>query len=146
MPLLHGADVEWRDQVVSEYDYSCQVFRPDTERMPLECRSYMVATDAWKYVHAPGFPPVLFDLTADPDELVDLGRSPDHGDVRQYMFNRLASWSLQYRQRETWSEDHNVKMTGMEEKLGVLIGYWDEQDAAGKDPKILPVRKPPDTV
>jgi len=31
----------------------------------------------------------------------------------------------------------------MEEKLGVLIGYWDEKDAQGKDPNILPVRKPP---
>ena len=58
------------------------------------------------------------------------------------MFNKLAEWSLQYRQRETWSEQRNVQMTGMEEQLGVLIGYWDEKDAAGKDPKILPVRTP----
>jgi len=30
----------------------------------------------------------------------------------------------------------------MEEKMGVIIGYWDEQSAAGKDPDILPKRKP----
>ena len=58
------------------------------------------------------------------------------------MFNKLADWALQYRQRETWSEEHNDKMTGIEEQFGVLIGYWNEDDAAGKDPKILPVRKP----
>lgn len=141
-PKIRGQAIEWRDCVISEYDYSCQVFRPETGRMPLDCRSYMVATKEWKYVHAPGYPPVLFDLINDPDELVDLGRDPNFEDIRRSMFNRLAGWALQYRQRETWSEDHNVKMTGMEEKLGVLIGYWDEESAAGKDPKILPKRKP----
>ncbi len=139
---IRGQAIEWRDCVISEYDYSCQVFRPETGRMPLDCRSYMVATKEWKYVHAHGYPPVLFDLINDPDELVDLGRAPNFEDIRRSMFNRLAGWALQYRQRETWSEDHNVKMTGMEEKLGVLIGYWDEESAAGKDPKILPKRKP----
>ena len=55
---------------------------------------------------------------------------------------KLANWSLTYRQRETWSEARNDHMTGIEEQMGVLIGYWNEEDAAGKDPKILPVRKP----
>ncbi|PSL19729.1 sulfatase-like hydrolase/transferase [Shimia abyssi] len=142
LPKLHGDTPEWRDFVISEYDYSCQVFRPETGKEPLECRSYMVATKDWKYVHAPGYPPVLFDLKNDPDEMTDLGRNPDHEDIRQSMFKRLGNWSLHYRQRETWSEPHNIKMTGMEEKLGVLIGYWDENDAKGKDPKILPRRKP----
>lgn len=142
MPKLRGQQVDWRDFVISEYDYSCQVFRPATERMPLDCRSYMIATTDWKYIHAPGFPPVLFDLVNDPDELTDHGQSPDHAAIRQDMFNRLAGWSLQYRQRETWTEERNLEMTGMEEKLGVLIGYWDETDADGKDPDILPKRKP----
>ncbi len=141
-PKIRGEATDWRDYVISEYDYSCQVFRPETGRVPLDCRSYMIATKRWKYVYAPGFAPVLFDLANDPDELTDLGRSPGHVDIRQSMFNRLAEWSLQYRQRESWSEHHNTRMTGMEEQLGVLIGYWDEKDAAGKDPNILPVRKP----
>ena len=143
MPSIHGESQQWRDYAISEYDYSCQVFRPKTGKQPLECRSYMIATKEWKLVHAPGYPPVLFDLVNDPNELKDLGRSTEHADIRQRLFNLLAEWSLQYRQRETWSEEHNLKMTGMEEKLGVLIGYWDELDAEGKDPKILPVRKPP---
>ena len=142
MPKLYGESTAWRDVAVSEYDYSCQVFRPETGRMPLDCRSYMVASTDWKFIHAPGYPPVLFDLKNDPQELVDLGRSEDHASVRQEMFNKLAQWALQYRQRETWSEEHNLHMTGMEEKLGVLIGYWDEASAEGKDPKILPRRTP----
>ena len=140
LPKLHGNDVAWRDYAISEYDYSCQVFRPETGRSPRDCRSYMVATTRWKFIHAPGFAPVLFDLENDPDELVDLGRSPEHSDIRSDMMQKLTDWSLRYRQRETWSEAHNIEMTGMEEQLGVLIGYWDEADAAGKDPKILPKR------
>ncbi|MDE0112515.1 MAG: sulfatase-like hydrolase/transferase [Albidovulum sp.] len=142
MPKIRGAATDWRDYVISEYDYSCQVFRPETGRAPLDCRSFMVATAQWKYVHAPGYAPVLFDLANDPDELTDLGRSPEHAGVRRSMFKQLAEWSLRFRQRETWSEERNVQMTGLEEQFGVLIGYWDEKDAADKDPKILPVRKP----
>lgn len=142
MPKIQGQETSWRKWAVSEYDYSCQVFRPETGRMPLDCRSYMIANEEWKYIYAPGFPPVLFDLLNDPDELNDLGRNPSYENIRQLMFNKLADWSLQYRQRETWSEEHNIKMTGMEEQLGVLIGYWDEKSAEGKDPKILPDRKP----
>lgn len=142
LPRMYSKACDWRSYAISEYDYSCQVFRPQTGRQPLDCRSYMVATKEWKLVHAPGYPPVLFDLANDPDELIDLGRNPEYENTRQSLFNLLAEWSLQYRQRETWSEAHNVKMTGMEEQLGVLIGYWDEKSAEGKDPKILPVRKP----
>lgn len=142
LPRLHGKEVEWRDYTISEYDYSCQVFRPQTGRAAIDCQSYMIATRDWKYIHAPGYPPVLFDLKNDPDEMNDLGRDADYADVRQEMFNKLAQWSLQYRQRETWSEERNDHMTGIEEQLGVLIGYWDEKDAAEKDPKILPVRHP----
>jgi arylsulfatase A-like enzyme len=142
MPKLRGEAVEWREYNVSEYDYSCQVFRPKTGRAARDCRSYMIATKDWKYIYAPGYRPVLFDLKNDPNELTDLGSSDAHAHICQDMFNKLAEWSLQYRQRETWTEEHNDKMTGVEEKMGVLIGYWDEQDAVGKDPKILPVRKP----
>ena len=140
MPKLRGEDVAWRDQAISEYDYSCQVFQPETGRSPRDCRSYMVVTEDWKYIHAPGYAPVLFDLKNDPDEFIDLGRDPAHSATVQDMFNRLAAWSLQYRQRVTWSEEHNLKMVGLEEQFGVLIGYWNEEDAAGKDPKILPKR------
>jgi len=145
LPKIRNKAIDWREYAISEYDYSCQVFRPETGKQPLDCRSYMVATKEWKLIHAPGYPPVLFDLINDPEEFIDLGQTSEHEGIRQSLFNLLAQWSLQYRQRETWSEEHNIKMTGMEEQLGVLIGYWDEKSAEGKDPKILPVRKPKNT-
>lgn len=136
MPLLHGEKTEWREFVVSEYDYSQQVFRHKTEREPLQCRSYMIANHEWKYIFAPGFPPLLFDLKNDPNEFHDLGRSTDHSDQIARMHRALADWSLQYRQRETVSEDRAREMTGLEDKFGVLIGYWDEDDV--KPPALIP--------
>ena len=141
VPLIRGEDPPWRDYVISESDYSFQLFGLHDGRKPLDCRSYMIATTKWKYIHAPGFPPVLFDLENDPQELKDLGRCPDHADVRQTMFNRLAEWSLQYRQRVACSEQRAVHMSGIEEKIGVLIGYWNEDDTKGLDPAIVPIRK-----
>ena len=92
MPLLRGEELEWREYVVSEYDYFQQTFSPKTGRAPLECRIYMIKNDHWKYIHAPGYPPMLFDLQKDPDEFVDLGRSDAHTDILQKMHNALADW------------------------------------------------------
>lgn len=136
MPLLKGEQISWRDYVVSEYDYFMQPFSPKTGRRPLDCRSYMIANAEWKYIHAPGYPPMLFDLTNDPDEFFDLGRSEDHAEPRQAMHNALAAWALEYRQRETVSEERAYQMVGIEDKMGVLIGYWNEDDV--KPPATAP--------
>lgn len=141
MPLLYGKSEPWRNYVISEYDYSTREFRHDTGRAPAESRCYMIANQDWKYIYVPGYPPVLFNLKEDPDELNDLGADPNYAPVCQQMFGHLAQWSLQYRQRTTWSEADCERMTALEDQVGVLIGYWDEESAAGKDPSILPVRK-----
>lgn len=136
MPLLRGETVEWRDHVISEYDYFMQPFNAKLGRAPLTCRSYMIANARWKYIHAPGYPPMLFDLQNDPDEFHDLGRSADHADARQEMHNALAAWALQYRQRTALTEERAHQMIGLEDKLGVLIGYWNEDDV--KPPARMP--------
>lgn len=138
MPRLRGEHPPWREFAISENDYSFQLFGLQDGRTPLDCRSYMVVTKDWKYIYAPGFPPVLFDLVEDPTELTDLGQSDDHAAIRQEMFNRLAIWSLQYRQRVACTEERARHMSGIEEKMGVLIGYWNEDDAAHLDPKTVP--------
>ena len=136
MPLLRGEQVTWREFVISEYDYFMQAFSPKTGRKPLECASYMIANKDWKYIHAPGFAPMLFDLQNDPDEFIDLGRSPDHTAARETMHRALADWALQYRQRTALTEERANHMVGLEDKLGVLIGYWNEDDV--KPPATAP--------
>jgi len=132
-PLLTGEATRLKEAVFSEYDYHQQNFAPDTGRGPRDCRIYMVVTEEWKYIHAPGYPPVLFDRRRDPNEFDDLGRMPEHETVRAEMHAKLANWALQYRQRETYSDNMAARFTAFEEKAGVLIGYWDENDLI--DPK-----------
>jgi arylsulfatase A-like enzyme len=131
MPLLKGEDCAWRDYAISEYEYSQQAFSPSTGRDPLDCRIYMIADTRWKYIHAPGFDPMLFDMQNDPDEFTDLGRLPEHAETRATMHLALADWSLQYRQRSAQTEARAREMIGLEDKMGVLIGYWNEDDVKG---------------
>jgi len=44
---------------------------------------FMIRGDRYKYVHYVGYPPQLFDLSADPDERVDLGEDPRYETVRR---------------------------------------------------------------
>ncbi len=132
-PLLTGEADRIHDYVVSEYDYHQQLFAHETGRGHLACQIFMVATEEWKYIHAPGFPPVLFDRRKDPQEFNDLGRSPGYEDVRRQMHDHLADWALRYRQRETYDSDAAERFRGFEESAGVLIGYWDETDLIDPD-------------
>ena len=43
---------------------------------------FMIRRDRWKYVHYVGYPPQLFDLASDPDELKDLADKPEAASVR----------------------------------------------------------------
>lgn len=44
--------------------------------------AFMIRKGKWKYIHYVGMEPQLFDLDADPEELTDLGASPDHVAIR----------------------------------------------------------------
>ena len=60
-------------------DYSMSPLASKLGVSPKDARLFMVATSKWKFMHAEGgFPPMLFDLQADPQELRDVGRSPDY--------------------------------------------------------------------
>ncbi len=51
--------------------------------------AFMLRKGRWKYNHYIGFPPELFDLNSDPEELVDLGLRPDHAEIRDMMHAEL---------------------------------------------------------
>ncbi len=129
LPQLRGAPQEgWRGYVFSEYDYSLSQAARVLGVEPRNARLLMVADKQWKYVHAIGFRPMLFDLLSDPDELVDLGVSPEHEAVRVRMADVLHEWGLRFSQRTTRSEQQLINMRGRSQRKGILIGVWDEAD------------------
>ena len=129
LPLLHGDTPDhWRRFAISEYDYSVT---PTCARLgvaPRDAHLFMVADERWKYVHVVGFRPMLFDLAADPNELVDLGADPAHEAVRQRMAAALHAWGLRPSQRTTRSDAQLINMRGKSQGQGILIGVWDESD------------------
>ena len=51
--------------------------------------AFMIRHGRYKYVHYVAYPPQLFDLAADPEELRDLAGHPDHAPVLQECRSRL---------------------------------------------------------
>ena len=130
-PLLHsaGRPADWRRHAISEYDYATREARQLIGNAQEDARLVMIRDARWKYVHAEGFRPMLFDLEADPQELRDLGDSPDpeHARVREALREGIFAWARRHHNRFTLDPATIERMTGGEPP-GVLIGFWDEEE------------------
>jgi arylsulfatase A-like enzyme len=130
-PLLHqsGPPSKWRRYAISEYDYATREARQIIGNAQEDARLIMIRDERWKYIHAEGFRPMMFDLQEDPHELNDLGASEreDHVSQREIMSQALFGWSRQHHNRITVSPERIAAMTG-KEPPGILIGFWDEDE------------------
>ncbi len=140
LPFLHGQSVDnWREYVISEYDYSATQMAVNLGLEPKQARLFMVADKRWKFMHAEGgFRPMLFDMKADPDELDDLGDSSKHNDVLELMYERLGEWGRRVSQRATRSEDDIKNMRGKSRRQGILLGLVDGSEV--EDELLEPIR------
>ncbi|MBI1201329.1 MAG: sulfatase-like hydrolase/transferase [Rhodopseudomonas sp.] len=115
---------DWRTAAFSELDYSHYAARPALGLGPNDARIFMLRTATHKYLHYLGFPPQLFDLADDPDELIDLGRSPAHAAIRADLEARLFDRLARRRYRVTASDAAVDARTHKEEDVGIFIGRW----------------------
>src|SRR5436190_1863570 len=94
-PLLHGAaPADWRKVIFSEYDYCMQEVRLKLNQPIERCRLFMVFDGRWKYIHASGFRPMLYDLETDPEEFLDRGDDPDCAGIIARLQAELFDWAL----------------------------------------------------
>jgi arylsulfatase A-like enzyme len=106
---------------------------------PIErCRLFMVYDGRWKYIHASGFRPMLYDLVDDPQELVDRGEDPSCGEVIARLQAVLFDWALHPNGHITTSREKIAAYAEkqLQVKNGVLIGIWDEAELAAIRTKI----------
>ena len=75
-------------------------------------RAMMIRTESWKYVYSPGERDELFDLVADPREIVNLADDPQYASVVAELRERLLRWMLDtgdvlppHRDPRGWSEN-----------------------------------------
>ena len=131
LPFLRGqTPADWRSLVFSEYDYSMQEARLTLNQPIRDCRLFMVSDGRWKYIHAPGFRPMLYDLQGDPQEFHDLGGDTRFAPEAARMRSALLDWALQFHNRVTMSDQQIAAYPGSQLRRGIFIGYWDEAEVA----------------
>ncbi len=121
IPWLHGQTPDWRGYAISEYDYSVTPARATLGVSSRDARLFMVFDGRHKLIHAEGgFPPMLFDLAADPQEYSDLGRLPESAATLARLYDQLAAWGRRMSQRVTRSEADLAAMRGRSARRGIL--------------------------
>ena len=125
MPLLTGETTDTnRKAVISEMDYGFIETQAALEMPVNRCMGRMLRTEDWKYVHFDDLPPQLFDLNADPDELVDLGTDPAYAEKRREMQGHLLEWSLARTRRVTVENAKVTSWLSQGKKKGVAKASW----------------------
>jgi choline-sulfatase len=97
VPVARNPDMPWPDETFSEYvtDLSSPWTGSETRCIR------MIRQGRWKYVHAEGDRPMLFDMIDDPDELHDLWNNPEHSNLRATLAARvLEGWDPNAIRRE----------------------------------------------
>lgn len=121
LPWIRGETPDWRDFVISEFDYSATPQAVKLGVEPRDARLFMVFDGRYKMMHAEGgFRPMLFDLDTDPDEFIDLAKSDGHQEVIDRLYGHLATWGRRLAQRVTKSEDDIKAMRGRSMRKGIL--------------------------
>jgi arylsulfatase A-like enzyme len=98
----------------------------------------MVFDGRWKYIHASGFRPMLYDLESDPKEFADRGEDPSCRDVMARLQQVLFDWALHPKGHITVSRERIAASRGQVSQVerGILIGIWDEEELAAIQQKI----------
>jgi arylsulfatase A-like enzyme len=132
MPWLRGENPSWRRVVFSEYDYAMQDVRLKLDQPIEQCRLFMVFDGRWKYIHATGYRPMLYDLQSDPQEFTDRGEDPACAEIIVRLQAALFDWALHPRMHITTSNAKIASHAGgqLQVKGGILIGIWDEAELA----------------
>ena len=120
-PWLHGQVPEWRDFVISEFDYSGTPQGAKLGLAPRDCRLFMVFDGRYKLMHAEGgLRPMLFDLHTDPNEFDDLVKSNPNHPALEKLYDHLATWSRRMSQRVTKSDQQIIESRGKSLRRGIL--------------------------
>ncbi len=128
MPVLHKNTAVDRDCVVSECDYGVMGFAKQLGRTRDNARMTMLYDGRYKYVHCLGFKPMLFDLQEDPQEFSDLGRDEGYAAIRGQLSEQMLDWSAGLKNRVTVSQETFGQREGKAGEVGILIGYWQQED------------------
>ena len=129
LPLLYGQE-QAREFSFCEYDFSMTPLSKKLELDTTESRLFMVTDARYKLIEfGGGIRPILFDLKADPNELIDLGESAAHAAVVARLSNALCTWARRPAQRTTITNEALRQTRSQRSTKGVVLGAYGEGDA-----------------
>ncbi|NIY70811.1 sulfatase-like hydrolase/transferase [Marivivens donghaensis] len=132
MPWINGEGPEdWREFIISEYDYSVTPRADALGVTPRDARMMMVFDGRWKMIHFEGgFRQMLFDLETDPHEINDLGEDTEHFDQIARLYGYLGQWGRRMSQRVTMSDTDIRAARGRSLRRGILPFLVDGSEVA----------------
>jgi len=102
-PFLAGdTPDDWREEAHWEIDFRDVIHGKPEAEMGLRldtCSLSVVRGRRYKYIHFTALPPLLYDIEADPDELVDLAADPAYAGVVAEYAQKMLSWRLTHAER-----------------------------------------------
>jgi len=112
LPIVENTDkkLEPRDFVVFEFDFRenhYSSFVENKQLAPEECSLAVIRTQKWKYVHFPSLPCMLFDLSNDPHEQVNLGNQDQYMSIQHDLQSKLLSHRIRHSERQL----SNIKLS-----------------------------------
>ena len=102
-PFLAGdTPDDWREEAHWEIDFRNVIHGKPEKEMGLRldtCSLSVVRGQRYKYIHFTALPPLLYDIEADPDELVNLAADPAHAGVVAEYAQKMLSWRMAHAER-----------------------------------------------
>ncbi len=86
---------ELKQTAPSDDYYAYEKFRIQTENRNSVCKSSMIRTIDWKYIHRTHDTDELYHLSSDPGEQTNLIDRPKHHRIQQELSQRLLSWFVE---------------------------------------------------
>jgi arylsulfatase A-like enzyme len=124
LPLTRGDRPPWRDIVAGELDFAYKAARRRLGLGVDACYGWSLRDAQWRYVYWQSAPEQLYDLAADPDQFIDLGRSSAHEAIRRRYRDRLLQWLAQRKRRTSVTHEQVERATDNHKRAGVFFGQW----------------------
>lgn len=126
--IRQNETVPSREVVISEADYGRLPVAKNLGRTSYNARMTMSFDGQYKFIHCPGFAPMLFDLKNDPDEFYDLGQDPGYEAIRYRQMEQMLDWSAVLKNRSTVSEKMYADHLGKSLQQGIIPGFWSREE------------------
>ena len=102
VPILNGTSLAIR--TAAHFEFSMRGGFPVAHRQVTginwrDADAAVLRTDRYKYVHFQTLPPILFDLSTDPNELENVADHPEYRDIALDMARQMLTWRLHHADR-----------------------------------------------